>query len=427
MTRRSRTAFRDPQLLEDFAREPDLLALADAISATQPSPRSFRPAPRGISAIVVGAAVVAAIALALVLPSGGGGIVDRALAAIGDGPVIHVVIELPSGATLIDLHSGQRHEQVTQIEIWFDKSRGLLHTLERIDGRLTDDELETPSGGITGNGAVYDCTWIAAHPAEATKLRISCNASGKNGAVPHTIPRPLPTLDPALSDFVDGYRSALQSGSARQIGTGTVDGKDVIWLEITLEGGRTERVALDKQSLRPVRVEQDHAGAGSAYDITLIETLDSGNFAKPRPMPPEPSVGEAAQQDTIQLAQATTVLPGALWAGQSVDGLPLTKVTSDTLTTGYPSGSGIPVEHTTGIEVHYGQGPGSSIDVYEAQRPEMAYRWGFVRSASIPEGDLYVAGAGSGFLVKDGTYIAVEASTERLLLDTAKAMEPIRP
>jgi hypothetical protein len=39
MTHQSRTAFHDPELLEDFEREPDLLALADAISATQQAPR----------------------------------------------------------------------------------------------------------------------------------------------------------------------------------------------------------------------------------------------------------------------------------------------------------------------------------------------------------------------------------------------------
>ncbi len=426
MTRQSRTALRDPELLEDFGGDPELLALADAITATQQLPRTLRPS-RGVGALAACAAVATGIGLALFLPSGGGGIVDRALAAVGDGPVVHAVIKQPIiGPTLIDLRTGQRRNQTLQIEVWFDNSRGLLHTINRIDGHLTDDTLETPSGGFSNNGPVIDCAWIAAHPVEATKLRVSCNANGENGTVPQTIPRPLPTLDPALSDFVDGYRSALQDGRAKQVGTGTINGTSVVWLELTLDGGRTERVALDKQSSRPIRVEQVHNGADSSYDITLIETLNSGDFTKPVPSPPQPSSGEVTQQAPIQVDQATTVLPGAQWAGQSVDGLVLATVTRDTLTTDYPADSGIPPASNTGLEVHYGQSPGNYVYLYESQMPEIGYGWGAVRGGSAPEGNLYAAGAGLGFLVRDNIYIEVQASSQQLLLDTARALEPIR-
>ena len=425
MTRQFRSAFHDPELVDDFQSDPDLLAIADAIAATQTPPRRL---PRSRSRIVAGlaasAAVAVALTLTLVLSSGGAGIVDRALAAIGDGPVVHAVIEQPTGGTLIDLQTRTRTPLTEQIEVWYDQSRGLLHTLVRIDGQLTDDTLETPSGGVSNGGPVYDCAWIAQHPLEATKLRISCNANGQNGTVPHTIPRPLPTLDPALADFVDGYRTALQRGAAKQVGTGTINGRSVIWLQLHLDGGQTERVALDEQTLRPIRVEQDHNGAGSSYDISSIETLSSGNFVEPKPSPPQPSAGEVSQRDPIPFNQVETILPGALWAGQSVDGLTLTQVTSDQLTTSYPLGSGLSPEHGAGVQIHYGQGPANYVYLYESAKPEMAYEWGFVRGGGPPEGSLYLAGSGLGFLINQGAYITVQASNQQLVLDAVHALQP---
>jgi hypothetical protein len=55
----------------------------------------------------------------------------------------------------------------------------------------------------------------------------------------------------------------------------------------------------------------------------------------------------------------------------------------------------------------------------------MAYEWGFVRGGTVPESNLYLANSGLGFLVSNGTYITVQASTQQLLLDTAKALRPI--
>jgi hypothetical protein len=36
------------------------------------------------------------------------GVVERALAAIGDGPVLHLRTEMPVGTVLVDLQTGQR-------------------------------------------------------------------------------------------------------------------------------------------------------------------------------------------------------------------------------------------------------------------------------------------------------------------------------
>jgi hypothetical protein len=61
----------------------------------------------GVSVVM---AVVAAVALALAWPfhAQHGGFFDRALAAVGDGPVLHVVLRGDWGGTLVDLRTGER-------------------------------------------------------------------------------------------------------------------------------------------------------------------------------------------------------------------------------------------------------------------------------------------------------------------------------
>src|SRR5688500_17288847 len=54
------------------------------------------------------AAAVAVAALAWPFQAQQGSLLERALAAIGQGPVLHVVVQTPGRATLIDLSTGSR-------------------------------------------------------------------------------------------------------------------------------------------------------------------------------------------------------------------------------------------------------------------------------------------------------------------------------
>src|SRR5437016_3123671 len=95
---------RDPEIVELLADKPELLALADAYADTQRSAKAKglrRAAPRILAVASAAAAVVAAV----VLSTGGGGdhgIVDRALAAIGNGQVLHLVTRSPTGTVIVD-------------------------------------------------------------------------------------------------------------------------------------------------------------------------------------------------------------------------------------------------------------------------------------------------------------------------------------
>jgi hypothetical protein len=232
---------RDPEVLFELRGEPELLAVADALADVLAAPSSRRRrrwwlAGTGVAAAIGAAAVVAGLLLttAAVQPS----LVDRALAAVGDEPVLHAVVRQRQqpDTTLVELSTGRRTAvpRVMETEIWFDEERAREHTITRVTGEQTRDELATPQGVTSENGPVWTCARIAAHPVEATRAGVSCKFSGDNGTTPRHIPETPPSVDPALLGFVDGYRQALASGSARRIGEGIVDGQHVIWLEFRL-------------------------------------------------------------------------------------------------------------------------------------------------------------------------------------------------
>ena len=244
----------DAEVIELLRDSPELLAIADAITATQAAPATRRRATR---LAAVAAVLGLAVALALVSPwSGRGSLVDRALAAIGSGAVIHVVEKRDlSDQTLVDLRTGAESPVAQTRELWFDGDRGLLRSVQRVGGAVTGEVLETPKGSWTESGRVYTCAWIAAHPVEATKARVSCNPSGQNGTMPRRVPEPRPDLDPALAGFVTGYREALANGTATRDGAGVVAGRAVEWLRFAIPAtgnqgaARVERVAVDAEHL----------------------------------------------------------------------------------------------------------------------------------------------------------------------------------
>ena len=86
---------RDKEVLELLREEPELLAVADAVGATQRAGRrQGRRAPR--RAIALAGLGFAVLVLVFTLGRGGGlSVVDRALAAVGEGPVLHAIVRQP--------------------------------------------------------------------------------------------------------------------------------------------------------------------------------------------------------------------------------------------------------------------------------------------------------------------------------------------
>jgi hypothetical protein len=445
-----RSPLRDRELVEMLSQEPELLAIADAIVSTQrrehtvPRPQAARLRRRWAYLATASAVLAAGLALLVAAPwRGSESLVGRALAAVGSGPVLHVVTEQepPSAAGWyqpVSLATGKPLPVTIRQEIWFDHSRDLKRTVTTVNGVVSEQLLETPEGGFTSAGPVYTCAWIAAHPLAATKARVSCNANMQNGTTPRRIPEQPPTLDLALAGFVDQYRSALASGRATRIGTGQVDGHQVIWLRIVVSGQdaatypRTEEVAIDASSYAPVLVRTTGAQA-LEFKVREIGTqsYSATLFTRP-PRTYPPAGGETAGTSQINLAPVPAVLDGkALWLGQSWNGYRLVGAERQDLMTGYGPLSGRKPTHSVGVVLTYVPA-GSSADspqalqVKEANQCEDA--WAMHCGLLAPrEGTLVVGGLlSSSFTVRDGIFIAISQESQQTdPVAVANALQPL--
>jgi hypothetical protein len=455
--------FLDAEVAELLRDSPDLLAVADALAATQrPLRRSRRRRVALLRAAMVAAVVVPAGVGALVYPwqGRGSGFVDRALAALGSSQVIHVVsVSQAVGLTVVDLRTDAERPVRAKTEIWFDPTRGLERTVTRMNGAVTMNELQTPQGAWTEDGRVYTCAWIAAHPVLATKARVSCSSSGANGTTPRRVAEARPSLDPALSGFVGSYRQALAAGTAARDGAGVVDGRNVEWLkfEKPASGAGTasptvERVAVDHKTLKPIRVETYVRGRRvSTAQIAVVDTLDPAtvDFSRPKLTPPgaTPVNTSVTSQRSISLSAGNAALDGRLLtAGSAFGGLPLSSVTLQRIVTGYGASSGVARTHSDGVEVLYG-GPAewnaaaAYVLLKESLRPQLLYGFGGVLRTMPPAGSLAVSRIGVstttpgsnraiptgktiwlGQLRGGSVYVGLEATSKALLLGAARAL-----
>jgi hypothetical protein len=350
--------------------------------------------------------------------------------------VLHVVIERagppPPGQSLIDISTGETITRSARTEIWFDDERDLKKTITRVNGVIVDETLESREGGWSQGGPIYTCAWIAAHPVEATKARVSCNLSGENGTTPRKIPEQPPTLDQALAGFVDGYQSALASGRAEQTGTGELDGRDVIWLriDVPLVGApsgapprsRTgEDVAIDADTHKPLLVRQS-AGAVS-FRVLSIETVpyDSSLFARPRLVEGQAG-GNVSPGAEVDLAQAASILGGRLlWLGREWQGLQLVETTHHRPTITYWRGSERRRERADVIRLTYAPvaadgsvDESSAVEIYEATT--CVLNVGMTCSLLGPrEGQLLLESPGlmPSFLRLDGLHVSIWTSDLR--------------
>ena len=417
----------DPEVLIELRDEPELLAIADAladvlVAAPATRSRSKRWLPLSLAACLAAGAVVLAAALFV----GGNvrhGIVDKALAAVGDGPVLHAVLreQLPPTYSLVELSTGRRvmHSPTRTVEVWFDQERGLKHTITRTDG-VTDDELATPEGITDSSGPVWTCARIARHPVEATKAGVSCHLNGDNGTTPRDVPEQRPTGDPALTGFVDGYREALESGAARKIGEGSVDGTAVFWLQFDLpdtsdaDGTNVshlnEQVAVATDTYRPVVVRTLTNGMrGPDLTVVSIETVsrEEANFAEPKLLPPEDRGGwNTVGRERIALGDASGVLDRpALWAGADVAGEKLAFVERREIAS---SGA---AEPTPVVVLHYGppesdSGPTAAVEIVESAEP-IANLTVFPGAPLPPSGFMTIGPFDWSFLKEDGVYVRI--------------------
>jgi hypothetical protein len=383
-------SIRDPEVLEALRDQPELLAIADAVEETQrlPTPSRRRLVSRSAALVAVGAAVLVAV---LLWPSGSGRnpVLDRALAAIGDGPVLHLVVRIPAGEELIDLGTGRTIVPKMEIESWSDRSLERFHFLIRENGRVIGEVLlpqdRTKGMHVDANDAAYTALW-------------------------------------------SGYREALRSGKAKIVREGSVDGNPVYWLSF---GSQRDEVAVDRETYKPLVFRSTSMGGRHTDSRVLLmrtEPFTASAFERRSSAPSPLDAGSS-----FSSGESGPVSPGKtgqpwLRAGATIAGLDFTDVNQTQTTTDGKTINGFQLLY--GSESGFGDEHSLTID--EAKRPEDSAAW-----KGIPEGFIRIStGEGSdqsqhaftmwtGYLVRNGVYVTITTGVSReAVLEAARALRP---
>jgi hypothetical protein len=394
------------QIFEETSPFPDGVR-SDWDAVLRDARRRVRRGPVGALAL----AVIAAAALALFWPFGNGqsgGILDRALAAAGDGPVVHLVVREGWGGTLVDLESGARTPVYAEHEFWYDPARG-LHEIGRLGGQQLVDVL---------------------HQA---------------GAVPSAAVREFQSL-------ARDYRSSLRSGGASVLGPDILEGTPVYWIRISeshnVDAGRGYRfelgedIAVSQDDYRPVAMRETLDGKPSPAGPSRIldyETFPagSGDFTVPPPLDVNPGDSfRLSLEGSLEPAEAAVVLP-ALWDGDRLGEFPRARI-SKLDWAERRAGASEWTNHVDGIRFEYGTGspalsalPGGPIQnsdgpyvvMDEFPPNESTAMWRF-EGYEPPAGDLYLQGK-RGLVLTRGVAVSIIATSPDLIVQAARALEPI--
>lgn len=402
--------------------------------------------------------VVALAALFVVAPwkcSERVGVMDKALAAVGDGPVVHVVFRGDWGGTLVDLKTGDRKPVYGERELWYDASRNLVHEINRFGGAVEDEEVYSAKKPST-----------------------------------------------ELTSLSREYRKALEAGTARVTGLDVLDGVPVYWITVRRlmlpdvadhrDHEYAEHVAISRETFKPVATRATRDGnviEGSNQRVLRLETVPYAqeDFVSN----PQASLdGRAMMQgsDPIDLARAAPALGRTpYWLGPEHAGFPLvqikkafsaTGISAKTLVTGQRAGQiqrclrasararmrGVRptcrLPHRS-VEIRDGQVYESGPVRFGARQTAVTFFYGkrgddptTFKKESVPlwtephvlitettdrdfvsrgspmkymptEGSVVLMPGQSGFLVRGGVYITIMATSEKLILDAARALRPM--
>jgi DNA-directed RNA polymerase specialized sigma24 family protein len=360
---------------------------------------------------VAGIAVAAGASAAALAWSLGGGthgtVLQRANAILGDGPVLHFVIRSGWGGALIDLKTGSRNNLYATEEFWYERGRR-IHEVFRFAG--------VPQG---------DATYSAGS---------------------------LSSIDKKLGSLVTRYRQAVHDGSARVLGRDVVEGHPVYWIRVDSEMLPDARkklhkwahdVAVSQKTFEPVAVREVRDGRTAPKGNSIVleaESLleDKGNFTRmPRESKRVPL--KIGWSGFLTPSDASAVLGRpALWAGDSVASLDLARIWKDERGEGRNRKSGGWAKTYTGVTFFYGTldengnpasfrsasgaaKPMPFVQVSESRTLDSLFQR-VVMNYSPPEGSILVFDAGIALMQKDGLYVALDASSEGVLLAAARAL-----
>jgi hypothetical protein len=219
--------------------------------------------PRRRALAIALATLGALCAVVLIDPFGGGdrdGVLDRALAAVGDGPVIRVVSETQVGGTLVELDGERRTEIRATREVLYDPERGMRWTV-RLRGVVLEDY-----GVRRGKALGY--------------------------------------AGDALRAFTRDYREALRSGRAHVLREEDVEGNPVYWIRVPL-GPKNPNA---RTPCRPYRFCQDVAISRETYEPLYLSITPPGY--RPRILDRILTIDSLPAGSGEIPGKATNVLPG---------------------------------------------------------------------------------------------------------------------
>ena len=379
-------AFADREILDLFKERPDLLAVADAVSSTQP--RRVRFAGRRlvrISFVPAVAAVAAVVLLVVAAPwQHAQPAIDskvffqRALAVIGDRPVLHVRMSASSTHdNVVDLASGNARVRVYHGEFWSDAEHRVTRSRYRIDDGPT---LE----GVMHNGG----------------------AAG---------------IDPAFKGFATQYRNALRNGSARIVGRTDVGGRAAGRVQVATapQAASYEAMTVDEATFVPLTVEYvtPKRGTATVMRISKMESLPyrPALFKTTSPPPRYPNL-TTAQGGTITVQEASRILgrPVLGLDGRTPDSIERTTVTGTDST-----GAKVNGEY---VVLRYGD------EFVTLTGPVGAESLGFgIANVTPPEGTIEITAGnegGMGWMKRGGLTVILDVPHGDVL-SAARSLRPI--
>ena len=347
-------------------------------------------------------AVAALAALALVAPwdRDGPGAVERALAAVGDGPVVHALVRYSDG-TRVEVATGRERRATKEVEMWLDEPRKTVTAVERRDGIV----LGTTQGSTDA-------------------LR--------EGAFEQL-------FDPF--QVASLYRRELEAGTLRVIAEGELLGRPVQWLARGEELGGF-RAAIDAQTgrLLALRAVRDGKLAWQMDVLTMeaVERVPAAVDARARPLDEDAGTSSTMSSMDISLNQARVALASpAVWAGGEVAGRRVTAVQTGSMEV---EGARRGFVSTTFVQLDYGSRwsvtPLGFLELVQSVAREAAPVWRAEGATAPPRAYLDLketeVGAKGGVRKRwrarlrwGGLYVSIESWSREAVLEAARRLTPI--
>lgn len=344
----------------------------------------------------IAATVAAGTPLGILTPwtGNGGSFVARALGAIGDGTIVHAVVDSHAqfnGA--VDLHSGKERPAIVRVDYWYDTHRNSYDAWSYLDGRA-------------------------------------------NG---HVVGAP----EPALAAFASGYRAALRSGKAKLVGNTTLKGHAAKIVRFPLGHNAYEDVTVDASTYLPLSFRYlSPSGHGPVWRVSSIRSVAQKRPAR-IPQPPPQVTGSIVRSEVIASATAAHVLPRpTLWPGTQLGGLRLKTIHLQHLKTMRLQGMR-PIRQGIGVNLSYGTNK-KWLEVDESAAPQAAYNFLDATLGAdgpvAPTGSIRLScdtcGEGNhapqfrpiwvGQLKARGLYVTIRSSSRQLVIQAAQRLRPVR-